>query len=75
MAGAVDHVLEQKSLALGLRNAAAELPTYKRVHLGIFVDWTLDAEKAVLLHAAIMRLQVSIRTMFHVPPGAFAKRL
>ena len=46
---AVGDVLEQESLALILRNAAAKLPAHQRVHFGVLVDRPLDAQQQSLL--------------------------
>ena len=41
----VGHVLEQEGLALGLGEAAAELPAHQRVHFRILVDGMPDAQQ------------------------------
>src|SRR5260370_22180466 len=73
-AGAVDHVLEQEPLALRFRNAAAELPAHQSVHLGVFVDWPLHAEKqAIAFQGSDVGVQVRIRWIFHVSPSRSAQ--
>ena len=42
---AVDHVSEEKRLAVLLLDAAAELPAHQRVHLGVLVDRTIDLDQ------------------------------
>ena len=65
-AGAVDDVLEQESLALVFRNAAAELPAHQRVHLGVLVDRPLHAnQQSVPLQGGDVRVQVRIAGVCH----------
>ena len=44
----VGRLREQERLALGLRDAAAELPAHQRVHLGVFVDRLVDDDQQAL---------------------------
>ena len=63
---AVDDVLEQKRLALGLRNTAAELPAHQRMHLAVLVDRPLDAdEQALFLQRRDVRVQVGVSGILH----------
>ena len=65
-AGAVDDVLEQKCLALGFRNAAAELPAHQRVHLGVLVDRPLHAdEQSLPIQLGDVRVQIRIAGVCH----------
>lgn len=64
---AVDDVLEQKRLAFGLWNAAAELPAHQRMHLGVLVDRPLYADQQSLpIQFGNMRVQVRIAGVSHV---------
>ena len=64
---AVDDVLEQKRLALGFRNTAAELPAHQGVHLGVLVDRPLHADQQSLpLQFGDVRVQVRIAGVSHV---------
>jgi hypothetical protein len=45
------------------------LPAHQRVHLGVFIDGPLHAyEEAIVLQSSDVRVQVSIRAMFHASP-------
>ena len=68
----VGDVLEQKPLALRLRNAAAELPAHQRVHLGVLVDRPLHPHQmAVPLQRRDMRVQVGVGEVRAGDVGAF----
>ena len=41
----VDHVVEEEGLAVGLGNAAAELPAHQWVQLGVLVDLAVNRDE------------------------------
>jgi hypothetical protein len=60
-AAAVGHVGEQEGLAVGLRDAAAELPAHQRMHLRVFIDRRVDGgQQAGLVQRGDMLLQIVV---------------
>src|SRR5262249_14823428 len=58
---AVDHIGEEKRLAVLLGDAAAELPAHQRVHLGVLVDLAVDLDQEPgLVERADVFVQVGI---------------
>src|SRR5262249_19252504 len=62
----VDHVGEQESAPLVLRDAAEELPAHQRMQLGILVDGAIDAEEQPV------RLEIR-QMLLEVEPRAFVQ--
>ena len=61
VAFAVGDVVEQKGFAIGLGNAAPELPSHQGMHLGVFVDFALDFDqKTGFVQGCQMVMQVRV---------------
>jgi len=73
---AVNNALEKEALALGFRDAAAELPAHERMHLGIFVDRALHPDQQpLLLQGSDMCVEIWIIRNGHAPPLPSCARL
>src|SRR5579862_8005641 len=65
VAGAIHDVLEQEGLALGLGDAASELPAHQRMELGVLVDGALHADQqAGSFESVQVVVEVRISSLF-----------
>ena len=71
---AVGHIGEEERFAILLLDAAAKLPTHQRVHLGIFVDRTVDLDQqSCLIERSEMIVEIGIGPAWR--EGGFPFRL